>query len=244
MTTNDKARIKKFKSGIEESLGFKFRMSHDFFIYENRYFKTLWRMLATGLDDTGNEDIVDTLSVVNRPLHCVARIMERERDADLETYPEYAWFKETRNSGLYEKTKDINGCLVATEPFTIDGVDVCTGSSIIVVRSSTGIACGAILFISGTGVERILPKTDLLPVGYTNPRTPIKFVASLTARSYSTKRRTSYIDTKLLPLVKNGILTGVLRKFISSQKNEKIFARLIAENPALIKIKTFRYTIK
>ncbi len=239
MTTYDKARIRRHKDSIEESLGFKFKMSYGFFVYENRYFKTLWRMLATGLDDTGNQDIVDTLSVVNRPLACVSRVMERERAADIEQYPEYAWFKEVRNSDLQEKTETKDGRLIATEPFTISGVDVSTGDTLIVVRSSTGIACGAIVFNEGIGTKMILPNTDLLPVGYIDARTTIRFVATITARTYSTKKNIAYIDTKLLPLVKNGIMVGLLRKFISSPNNERVFAKLIAANPMLIKIKTF-----
>ena len=239
MTSHDKARVERFKSEIEESLGFKFKMNNGFFIYKNWYFKTLWRMLATVLEDTGNEDIVDTLSVVNRALHCVSGVMERERNAKLEQYPEYAWFKEARNSDMYHKTKDVDGLLVATEPFTMSSLDISIGDAFVVVRSSTGMSCGAIIFRGGVRVRSILPDTDLLPVGYTDETTTIKFVPSITSKTYSTKRNIAYIDAKLMPSVKNGIISGVLKKFITSPKNEKIFAKIIAMNSELLGIKTF-----
>ncbi len=239
MTSQDKARVEKHKDSIEESLGFKFRMSNGFFIYKDSYFKTLWRMLAFGLEDTGNPDIVDTLSVVNRPLSCVSAVMERERDADIEDYPEYAWFKEARNAGLQEKTIDDNGRRIATKPFVLSGVSISIGNTIIAVKSSTGITCGAIVFKDGMKTRKILPYDDLLPVGYIDSRVPIRFVSALTSRTYSTTKKMSYVDTKMLPMIKNGILVGVLRRFISSPSNEVVFSKLIATNPTLIKVKTF-----
>ena len=35
MTAYDKARIERFKNEIEESVGFRFRMSNGFFVYKN-----------------------------------------------------------------------------------------------------------------------------------------------------------------------------------------------------------------
>ncbi len=239
MNIRDRAGIEKHKEGIEESLGFKFRMSNGFFIYKNNYFKTLWRMLAHGLEDTENIDIVDTLSVVNRPLACVAKIMERERENKIEKYPEYSWFKEVRNAGLYEKTKKEEGRLVATAPFKIKNVDISLGDVIIPVKSSTGTTCGAIIFQDGIGIKTLLPEDDLFPLGYTDPKAPIKFVSSITAKTYSAKKKISYVDTKMLPMIKNGIIVGILKRFVSSPGNEIVFARLIAMNPALIKVKTF-----
>ncbi len=239
MTTQDKDRIEKHKDSIEESLEFKFRMSNGFFIYKNSYFKTLWRMLAFGLEDTGNADIVDTLSVVNRPLSCVAKVMDKERESGTEKYPEYDWFKEARNSGLYEKTNNKDGRLVAIEPFVLKGVSISIGDIIVQVKSSTGAVCGAIIFQEGRKVKSMLPNDYLFPIGYIDSKTPIKFVSSLTSRTYSTKKKIAYVDTKMLPLIKNGIIVGVLKRFISSPRNEIVFARLIAMNPALIRIKTF-----
>lgn len=239
MTTYDKARVERFKSSIEESLNFKFRMSHGFFIYKDRYFRTLWRMLAAGLEDTKNKDIVDTLSVPNGSLHCVANVMEKEREEKIEQFPEYAWYKEARNIDMDLKTRDINGSLVVTEPFTLHEVDLSIGDTIVVVKSSTGMPCGTIMFRAGKRMKSILPEIDLFPIGYTNKKTTIRFVPAISTRTYSTKSNIAYTDTKLFPQIKNGIIVGVLKKFVSSPSNEKIFAKIIASSPELINIKTF-----
>ena len=239
MTAYDKARIERFKNTIEESVDFRFRMSHGLFIYKNTYFKTLWRMLNAGLEDTENEDIVDTLSVINRPLHCVVGVMARERDSDIETYPEFEWFREARGVDMDLKTKNMDGVLVATEPFIIRDLSVSIGDTLVVVRSATGMSCGAIIFRDGVRVRSLLPDSDLLPVGYTDDVTTIRFVPAITARTYSTKKNIAFVDTKLMPQIKNGILVGILKKFVTSPNNEKIFAKLVAMYPELVKIKTF-----
>ena len=196
-------------------------------------------MLNAGLEDSENEDIVDTLSVVNRPLHCVVGVMARERDSNIEVYPEFEWFREARSVDMDLKTKNADGVLVATEPFVIRNLSISIGDTFVIVRSATGMSCGAIVFRDGVRVRSILPDCDLLPVGYTDDVTTIRFVPSITSKTYSTKKNIAYVDTKLISRIKNGILVGVLKKFIASPNNEKIFAKLVAMNPELINVKTF-----